>query len=98
VDAAELGAVSGDRRHRRRPCRRTDLLVIENVGNLVCPAEFDVGQHARAMVYAITEGEEKQIHCKFPQPELGPWRDGSRTVGTNWSPPQLEGWERPAGH
>lgn len=36
-----------------------DLLVIENVGNLVCPAEFAVGEHARAMVYSITEGEEK---------------------------------------
>lgn len=36
-----------------------DLLIIENVGNLVCPAEFDVGQDRRAMVYAITEGEEK---------------------------------------
>lgn len=36
-----------------------DLLVIENVGNLVCPAEFEVGEHARAMVYSITEGEEK---------------------------------------
>jgi len=42
----------------------TDLLVIENVGNLVCPAEFDVGQHARAMVAAITEGEEKPL--KYP--------------------------------
>lgn len=41
-----------------------DLLVIENVGNLVCPAEFDVGQDARAMVYAITEGEEKPL--KYP--------------------------------
>lgn len=36
-----------------------DLLIIENVGNLVCPAEFDVGQDARAMMYAVTEGEEK---------------------------------------
>ncbi len=36
-----------------------DLLIIENVGNLVCPAEFDVGQDRRAMVYAITEGEDK---------------------------------------
>ena len=36
-----------------------DLLVIENVGNLVCPAEFAVGETARAMVYAVTEGEEK---------------------------------------
>ena len=43
---------------------RIDLLVIENVGNLVCPAEFDVGQDARAMVYAITEGEEKPL--KYP--------------------------------
>ncbi|MBV8952403.1 MAG: hydrogenase nickel incorporation protein HypB [Actinobacteria bacterium] len=41
-----------------------DLLVIENVGNLVCPAEFDVGEDARAMVYAVTEGEEKPL--KYP--------------------------------
>ena len=41
-----------------------DLLIIENVGNLVCPAEFDVGQDRRAMVYAITEGEEKPL--KYP--------------------------------
>jgi len=34
------------------------------VGNLVCPAEFDVGQQARAMVYAVTEGEEKPL--KYP--------------------------------
>jgi hydrogenase nickel incorporation protein HypB len=41
-----------------------DLLLIENVGNLVCPAEFDVGEHARAMVYSVTEGEEKPL--KYP--------------------------------
>ncbi|HEY4571007.1 MAG TPA: hydrogenase nickel incorporation protein HypB [Kribbella sp.] len=41
-----------------------DLVLIENVGNLVCPAEFDVGEHARAMVYAITEGEDKPL--KYP--------------------------------
>jgi hydrogenase nickel incorporation protein HypB len=41
-----------------------DLVLIENVGNLVCPAEFDVGENARAMVYAITEGEEKPL--KYP--------------------------------
>jgi hypothetical protein len=34
-------------------------VVIENVGNLVCPAEFDVGEHAKAMVYSVTEGEDK---------------------------------------
>ncbi|MGY2876103.1 hydrogenase nickel incorporation protein HypB [Marmoricola sp. URHA0025 HA25] len=41
-----------------------DLLIVENVGNLVCPAEFDVGTHHGAMVYAITEGEEKPL--KYP--------------------------------
>jgi hydrogenase nickel incorporation protein HypB len=41
-----------------------DLLLIENVGNLVCPAEFRVGEHAKAMVYAVTEGEEKPL--KYP--------------------------------
>jgi hypothetical protein len=40
----------------------------------------------------------KSEHTKFPQPELGPWVDGSQTVGTDWKPPVLEGWERPAGH
>ena len=38
----------------------------------------------------------KEMHCKFPQPELGPWVDASRTVGTSWQPPVLEGWEPPA--
>ena len=37
----------------------------------------------------------KEKHCKFPQPELGPWVAGSRTVGDNWKPPVLEGWEAP---
>ena len=40
----------------------------------------------------------KREHAKFPQPMLGPWVEGSETVGTDWKPPVLEGWERPAGH
>ena len=40
----------------------------------------------------------KEMHCKFPQPELGPWVEGTRTVGSDWRPPVLEGWEKPAGH
>lgn len=48
----------------RLPLADLDLLVIENVGNLVCPAEFDVGAHASAMVYSVTEGEEKPL--KYP--------------------------------
>jgi hypothetical protein len=38
----------------------------------------------------------KEKHCKFPQPELGPWVAGSKTVGTDWKPSVLEGWEAPA--
>src|SRR3954452_22856484 len=41
-----------------------DLLVIENVGNLVCPAEFAVGEDVRAMVCSVTEGEDKPL--KYP--------------------------------
>jgi hypothetical protein len=37
----------------------------------------------------------KEKHCKFPQPELGPWVEGSRTVGEDWHAPILEGWEPP---
>ena len=40
----------------------------------------------------------KQQHAKFAQPELGPWVEGSPTVGADWSPAVLEGWEKPAGH
>jgi len=40
----------------------------------------------------------KEQHTKFPQPELGSWVEGSRTVGAEWKAPVLEGWERPAGH
>jgi hydrogenase nickel incorporation protein HypB len=48
----------------RMPLDRIELLIIENVGNLVCPAEFRVGEQAKAMVYAVTEGEEKPL--KYP--------------------------------
>ena len=48
----------------RLPLGQLDLLIVENVGNLVCPAEFGVGEHAKAMVYAVTEGEEKPL--KYP--------------------------------
>ena len=38
----------------------------------------------------------KETHTKFLQPELGPWVEGSRTVGEDWRPGVLEGWEAPA--
>jgi len=41
-----------------------ELLIVENVGNLVCPAEFDIGEDARAVVLSVTEGEDKPV--KYP--------------------------------
>jgi hydrogenase nickel incorporation protein HypB len=46
------------------PLDELDLLIVENVGNLVCPAEFRIGEHARVMVSAVTEGEDKPL--KYP--------------------------------
>lgn len=43
---------------------RFDLLVIENVGNLICPAAYDLGEHARVVLVAVTEGEDKPL--KYP--------------------------------
>ncbi|MBA3428021.1 MAG: hydrogenase nickel incorporation protein HypB [Actinobacteria bacterium] len=46
------------------PLDELDLLVIENVGNLVCPAEFRVGEDHRIMIASVTEGEDKPL--KYP--------------------------------
>jgi hydrogenase nickel incorporation protein HypB len=46
------------------PLEEIDLLIIENVGNLVCPAEFRVGEDTRVMVTSVTEGEDKPL--KYP--------------------------------
>jgi hydrogenase nickel incorporation protein HypB len=50
LDAVDLDAV--------------DLLIVENIGNLVCPAEFDIGEDARVVVLSVTEGEDKP--AKYP--------------------------------
>jgi hypothetical protein len=57
----------------------------------------------KVLVKHLTSGNSygiqlKEQHTKFPQPELGPWVAGSKTVGTDYTPPVLEGWEKPAGH
>jgi len=41
-----------------------DLLIVENIGNLVCPAEFDIGEDVRVVVLSVTEGEDKPV--KYP--------------------------------
>ena len=44
--------------------KKLDLIIVENVGNLVCPAEFDVGENFKAVVLSITEGDDKPL--KYP--------------------------------
>src|SRR5690242_5546289 len=47
------------------PLDKIDLLLIENVGNLVCPAEFRVGEHHRVMVSSVAEGEDKPLKYRL---------------------------------
>jgi len=47
------------------PVEELDILFIENVGNLVCPASFDLGEHHKVVVLSVTEGEDKPL--KYPQ-------------------------------
>jgi hydrogenase nickel incorporation protein HypB len=69
------------------PVETLDLLVIENIGNMVCPAAYDLGEHFRVMVYSTTEGAEKpkkypkmfhQSHCVLLNKiDLAPYTDVS---------------------
>jgi hydrogenase nickel incorporation protein HypB len=43
---------------------KLDLLIVENVGNLVCPAAYDLGEHLRVVALSVTEGEDKPL--KYP--------------------------------
>ncbi|ELS03087.1 hydrogenase accessory protein HypB [Xenococcus sp. PCC 7305] len=49
--------------HKYNP-QDLDLVLVENVGNLVCPAEFEVGEHAKVALLSVTEGEDKPL--KYP--------------------------------
>lgn len=49
---------------RDLPLDSLDLVIVENVGNLVCPAEFDIGEQAKIAVLSVTEGEDKPV--KYP--------------------------------
>ena len=54
----------------------------------------------KVLIAHLTSGNSygirlKETHAKFPQPELGPWVAQSRTVGEDWKPSVLEGWEPP---
>lgn len=45
-------------------CGELDFLFVENVGNLVCPAAYDLGEELRAVLFSVTEGEDKPL--KYP--------------------------------
>jgi hydrogenase nickel incorporation protein HypB len=59
LDANMISEVLGE-----LPLQELDLLVIENVGNLVCPAEFNLGENMKVMVLSIAEGHDKPL--KYP--------------------------------
>lgn len=46
------------------PIKNLDLLIVENVGNLVCPAEFNIGEDIKVMILSVTEGDDKPL--KYP--------------------------------
>jgi hydrogenase nickel incorporation protein HypB len=59
LDAEMVGAALED-----WPLADLDMLFIENVGNLVCPSSYDLGEHLRVVLLSVTEGEDKPI--KYP--------------------------------
>jgi hydrogenase nickel incorporation protein HypB len=63
-DRCHLDAVLVERALAQLDAAALDLLVIENVGNLVCPTAFDLGEQRRVAVLAVTEGEDKPL--KYP--------------------------------
>ena len=59
-----LDAAMVDRALESLDTRALDLVIIENVGNLVCPAEFDTGAHIKVMILSVPEGDDKPL--KYP--------------------------------
>ncbi len=63
-DACHLEADMVSRALQQMHLDRIKLLVIENVGNLVCPAAYDLGEDLRVVIFSVTEGEDKPL--KYP--------------------------------
>ena len=59
LDAAMVQSVLGN-----LPLEELDIIFIENVGNLVCPADFDIGEHFKVALLSVTEGDDKA--AKYP--------------------------------
>jgi hydrogenase nickel incorporation protein HypB len=64
LDAATVGAAFGRLGLHSHSHSHAGMLFIENVGNLVCPALWDLGEHAKVVVVSVTEGEDKPL--KYP--------------------------------
>lgn len=72
---------------------RTRLLIIENVGNLVCPASWDLGEQARVVLFTVTEGDDKPL--KYPKMfEKADWVVLTKTDLLPYVPFDLERAER----
>jgi hydrogenase nickel incorporation protein HypB len=67
-----------------------DVLVIENVGNLVCPAAYDLGEHLRVVLLSVTEGEDKPL--KYPPL----FHSAQVAVVTKSDLAEASGFDRPA--
>ncbi len=63
-DACHLNAAMVGEALAALPLPELDLLFIENVGNLICPSAFDLGEHEKVVLMSITEGEDKPV--KYP--------------------------------
>jgi hydrogenase nickel incorporation protein HypB len=57
--ACHLDAGAVQRALQREPCASADIIIIENVGNLVCPSAFDLGEDAKIVAVSVTEGDDK---------------------------------------
>jgi hydrogenase nickel incorporation protein HypB len=64
ISACHLEAAMVQKAIKQLPLDDIDLLFIENVGNLVCPAEYDLGEQEKVVLMSVTEGEDKPI--KYP--------------------------------
>ena len=61
---AELGVIQGEADGSVAVCEKLDMVVLENVGNLVCPAEFDTGACLDVTILSVPEGDDKPL--KYP--------------------------------
>ncbi|MCG8459776.1 MAG: hydrogenase nickel incorporation protein HypB [Holophagales bacterium] len=64
LEAEVIGQHLDDWAHAGQPLEQLDILFIENVGNLVCPSSYDLGEDLRAVLLSTTEGEDKPL--KYP--------------------------------